>query len=260
MARPSENKVIKINTNPIITMTEEIEMLTKQIKTLEVENRELRDILGIRESVHEFENVSLGFESLKINPTYLELSNKNHTIYETWIQGEFNPTLMSVAGYKRFNTQMIDRAGTVNAWTHKSILEGNLIYQQSADHFHTVIQIAAYLIKAGFEDVVINHWNDVDVVATYGRKTYAFEYERPQTHTVDQLRKKFKAAIQNYDVVYLVCSVGNRDKVSIAVEGRKKTVKEEFSNMCTRGSQFKFFIDCIISGNPIENCHIKVNT
>lgn len=239
----------------VSTLDLEIERLESRIKELENEVTQYKKILGMQGNVAEFENLSLGYRELKIKPQYIYLSQKHHTIFESWIEekGELNEAMLLAAGYKFFTAQQVDKAGTSKAWTHKSILEGSLIYQQSPDHFHTVIQIAAYLIKMGFTNVTSYHWSNVDVSAEFKGKTYAFEYERPRTHCIAQLKTKFLAAKQHYDTVYFVCSSLNKKEIALALEPTGKIINGNTYNMCTRGSQFKNFIERIISGNPVKN-------
>lgn len=112
-----------------------------------------------------------------------------------------------------------------------------------------MIQIAAYLLDHGFADVIVNHWNDVDVVGTYKGETYAFEYEKDGTHSISYTFEKFSNARLKYDHVYIVCTTANKSKVIKAVEPDGQVLfGEKPKNMCTRGSQFEDLINDILAG------------
>lgn len=237
-------------------LTVEVEKLERRIKELEYENTQYKEALGIMNTVQDLEERT----PLSIKPEYVFLSRHQHTIFEDWLENPLSEEMLTAYGYKCFYPLCIYKAGTTKAWTHESILEDSLIYQQSPDHFHSVLQIAAYLIKFGFTNVTIHHWNDVDVTGSFRGKTYAFEYERPGTHSIKALKTKFNVAKLKYDFVYFVCQTSNKATIAKAIE---PTGEIKFNciphNMCTRGKQFKYFIERIISGHSIQNCPIKDN-
>ncbi|MDD2628176.1 MAG: hypothetical protein PHD20_04780 [Clostridia bacterium] len=237
-------------------MTLEMERLEKRVEELEFENKQYREALGIIKNIQDLEERT----PIKIKFEYQELSRHQHTIFEDWVEDSINDQVFKASGYKIFYPICIHKSGTTKAWTHESILEDSLIYQQSPDHFHAVLQIAAYLIKFGFTDVEIHHWNDVDVTGKFKNKTYAFEYERPGTHTVKELKIKFNNAKSKYDTVYIVCQALNKKEVARAIEPNAEAMFTDIThNMCTRGQQFKYFIERIISGYSIENCPFEDN-
>lgn len=233
--------------------------LESRIRDLETENKRLRMELGEDGVVVGVEFSRSDFEFLKIKEMYYDIFLDQHTIFESWIWQEIDIKALRRAGYVLFNSQNIVKAGTVNIWTHRSIYDGRVIYQQSPDHFHAVLQLAVYLMELGFDSVKINHWDDVDVSASYLGKSYAFEYERPGTHTVSDIRKKFRSAKEKYDYVYFICNAKNRQAMAKALEGGVLKARDLPANMCTRGKQLKFFIDCIVAENPIENCPVVEN-
>ena len=192
----------------------EISKLEKRVNKLEKENELYRNALGLVNNVQELETLTF----IQIKPEYRALSRYQHTIFEDWLITPIDNLIFETAGYVCFQPIRISEPGTTKAWTHKSIVEDPYIYQQTPDHFHSVLQIAAYLIKYGFTDVKIHHWNDVDVSRTFDNITYAFEYERPKTHSISQLKPKFTRAKEKYNTVYIVCQNSNKEEVARAVE------------------------------------------
>ncbi len=202
----------------------------------------------------------------KLKPQYKALSEEHHIIFENWFEGEYNEAALRRDGYKFFQPIRINASGTTRSWIDTSIVINNRISppargmrtsdattkergQQTPDHYNTVIQIAAYLLDHGFADIIVNHWNDVDVVGTYKGETYAFEFERDGTHAVDYIFEKFSNARLKYDHVYIVCTASNKSKVIKAVEPDGQVlIGEKPKNMCTRGSQFEDLINDILAG------------
>jgi len=257
----SENGGKLVNNKELIqslynTMIIKVERLEKRVGELELENKQYREALGIINNMQDLEEKT----PIKIKPEYQALSRHQHTIFESWLENPINEKVLAASGYKIFYPLRISEPGTTKAWTHESILEDSLIYQQTPDHFYAVLQIAAHLIKFGFTDVEIRHWNNVDVTGKFKNKIYAFEYERPGTHTVQELKTKFNNAKSKYDYVYIVCQASNKKEVARAVEPDAKILFTNAThNMCTRGHRFKYFIERIISGYSIENCPIEDN-
>lgn len=188
-------------------------------------------------------------DSYKIKLKYQELCNKHKVIFENMFEGDFSESALRRKGYKSYAPHRINGSGTTRSWVHSSIINGSLIEQQTPDHYNTVVQIAAYLIDKGFENVQINHYNDVDVVGTLNGKTYAFEYERDGSHPISDIFEKFSRAKLTYDNVFIVCMASNKVKVAKAVEPDGIIpYGEKPKNMCTRGTQFADLIEDIISG------------
>lgn len=208
-------------------------------------------IKGIAQNIDSREvKVTESIKQYKIKPQYEELCRVHKTVFEHMFEGEYSEAALLRDGYKGFTPQRIcGGTGTEKAWTHTSIVKGNKIEQQSQDHYHTVFQIAAYLIDHGFTDVVVNHYGDVDVVGTLNGRTYAFEYERDGSHTIRDIFEKFARAKQKYDHVTVVCMSTNKNAVIKAVEPEGVVAYgERPKNMCTRGAQFDDLMAEILEG------------
>lgn len=244
---------IKLASENIIA---EVKKLECRIKELEEENIIYRKRLGIDRGNGSCETIASTKIDIIIKDKYKELSSKNHIICEHWLVEPIEAEILSELGYVQYYPQRIISSGTFKAWIHESILEGHLIYQQSVDHFNTVIQIAATLIDYGFENIIINHWNDVDVSASYNGVTYAFEYERPGSHSLAEIRDKFGRAKLKYDFVFIICSHKNKNDIIRAVEPTFDVQKTP-RNFRIRGVGLKTLIEEIVEGKIKENIKIS---
>ncbi|MFA7169909.1 MAG: hypothetical protein WC178_03575, partial [Candidatus Paceibacterota bacterium] len=224
-------------------------------------------IKGIKPHIDDSEVVNtVQQKQWKLKPQYKALNEEHHIILENWLEGEFNEAAILKSGYKSYQPIRINASGTTKSWIDTTIIVNGRISppakgmrtvdattkergQQTPDHYNTVIQIASYLLDHGFYDIIINHWNDVDVVATYKGETYAFEFEKDGTHSVEYVFTKFSNARLKYDHVYIVCTAANKSRVIKAVEPEGQVpYGESPKNMCTRGSQFEDLINDILAG------------
>jgi hypothetical protein len=224
-------------------------------------------IKGLESSIDSNEVVTTVHQKQwKLKPQYQGMSEEHCIIFENWFEGEFNEAALQQDGYKAFQPIRLNASGTIKAWIKSSIMVGGKVSpparglrtvnattkdrgQQTTDHYATVIQIAAYLLDHGFSDIIINHWTDVDVVATYKGETYAFEFEKDGSHSIGEIFEKFSNARLKYDHVYIVCTTANKSKVIKAVEPDGQVpYGERPKNMCTRGSQFEDLINDILAG------------
>jgi hypothetical protein len=104
------------------------------------------------------------------------------------------------------------------------------------------LQIAAYLKEKCFQNVQVHHEGDADVTSELNELTYAFEYERGRTHTLNQIIDKNSRAKLLYDVVFFVCLQSNERTVKKAVGA---------PNCRPRGFKFKDLIDSVAEGKFI---------
>lgn len=214
-------------------------------------------IKGIAKNIDSREVINTeSSKKYKIKSMYRTLCDKHKTIFENMFEGEFDEAALKREGYEAYTPQRISGSGTTRAWTHESIIKDKYIEQQTPDHYHTVVQLAAYLLDHGFTDIAVNHYGDVDVVGTLNGKTYAFEYERDNSHTIGEIFEKFSRAKQEYDFAFVVCMSTNKAKVIKAVEPDGMVpIGEKPKNMCTRGTQFEDLINDIVAGSK-TNAHV----
>jgi hypothetical protein len=159
---------------------------------------------------------------------------------DDWID-DTDPDRMFSMGYRSHLVQRVTGKGTAKAWILQKILkDGNHIHNQTIDHYASVIQIAGHLLISGFEDVQVNHFEDVDVLARLGAKTFSFEYERPGSHTEKQLTNKMRTIENNGSRCFFVCPGENAKAVTKAVGAH---------NTYTRGASFEAAIDAVLTEN-----------
>jgi len=155
----------------------------------------------------------------------------NQIYFDDWIHGDSVHELTDNE-YKQVSTQIIDGKGTVKTWIKSSLIINGYVLNQSIDHYASVCQLAGILVKAGFA-VEINHYNDADVIAQKNGTVYAFEYERQDTHTKNEIIEKYETHMKHYDDVFFICSKENHALIKDAVG----------KNAIKRGIQVKNLID-----------------
>jgi hypothetical protein len=209
----------------------------KKAKGLPVEEQTLEEIQ---------EEVEAGFT---IKEQYKQIVDEKtpiyeHIIFEHMLEGSYNAQALIEAGYKKEYPQRALDSGTIVAWVHESLRNGDHVLQQTLDHYATVIQIMLYLIEKGFTEVFVHHRHGVDIEAKYSGETYAFEFERDGTRSVEAISDKFLRAREQFDHVYFISVTTNKNKVIKAVEDPER-IKQKLApvNMRPRGGEVKELID-----------------
>lgn len=161
---------------------------------------------------------------------------------DEWIENP-DQDLIKDWGYEPHLIQRVDANGKAKAWIKSDIVDKTVpnkpkIYNQTLDHYASVVMIAGNLLERGFEDVVVNHFDDEDVRARLGDQEFSFEYERQGSHTEKQLEaKRIKLESTNSRCLF-VCQSSYRKFVA-------KAVGEQ--NTYTRGTALKAAIDAVFS-------------
>ena len=135
----------------------------------------------------------------------LPLAEEHDTYINDWIDGD--PKSLS-PGRDRHTITRAFKPGTTSIWIGSSKVKDGKIMNQTIDHYATVLQIASYLLHRG-ATVNVNHHDDADVVAEINGRTIAVEYERPRSHTTQELIEKNQRAQKQYDKVLFVCTSTN---------------------------------------------------
>jgi hypothetical protein len=162
-------------------------------------------------------NVQEPANDCKIKEEYLTISKENWIVFSDWLEGEGAAYYLQKMGYKLFQPQNILSRGFVNAWIHEGIIKENgHIKNQTLDHYSTVMQLAGLLIELGFDNVKVNHSDDVDVSAELHGQTYGFEYEHPESHDKDDIIKKKERGLLNNQILLFIGSTANED---VLIEG-----------------------------------------
>lgn len=171
---------------------------------------------------------------------------------DEWIEDP-NSTQMNDLGYEPHLVQRIDANGKAKAWILSEIIDKTTpnkpkIYNQSLEHYASVIMIAGRLLQSRFEDVVVNHFDKEDVRARLCDQEFSFEYERPGSHTEKQLEEKCRKLESTNSRCFFVCQKSYEKFVARAVGGR---------NTYTRGASFKTAIDAVLSEHNTDKTEDK---
>jgi hypothetical protein len=170
-----------------------------------------------------------------VDDRFATLAMDNNAYLDDWIDGDAK---VLSPGRDSFPVQRAFRGGTTRMWVKSSIVENGMILNQSIDHYGMVLQIASYLLHKGFS-VEVNHHDDADIVATMDGQTIAIEYERPGSHTVDQLIEKNQRLQTKYGrVVFVVTSTNFKLVSADNCIGMEKTV--------TRGIVLREYLENLI--------------
>ncbi len=168
---------------------------------------------------------------ISIDKDVAQLAADNQIYFDDWIHGDSIHELTN-NGYKQLSTQIINGNGKLKTWIKESLISGDMIGNQSIDHYASVCQLAGILVKSGFA-VEINHYSDADIIARNSGTVYAFEYERAGSHTKNEIVEKYDTHMKHYDDVFFVCSGDNHSMIKEAVG----------KNAIKRGLKVKNLID-----------------
>jgi len=161
---------------------------------------------------------------------------------DEWIENP-DPKLMKGLDYEPHLVQRVCGNGKAKAWIKSEIVDKTVpnkpkIYNQTLDHYASVIQIAGHLLQNEFENVQVNHFDDEDVRARLGNQEFSFEYERQGSHTEKQLETKRIKLESTNSRCFFVCQSSYEKFVAHAVGGH---------NTHTRGTALKEAIDAVIA-------------
>lgn len=155
----------------------------------------------------------------------------------SWCIDETDEEHFSGLGWTRQTFNSATGSGRVKAWVRPGLIINGKVGAQSEDHYATVIQIAGYLLMAGITETVVHHTDDVDVSANIGDEWIAFEFEKPRSHTKDQLIDKQRRAEERHAICYFVGVTENLPFLKDSV------VKQ---NVLPRGTQLRRLMDNLI--------------
>lgn len=170
----------------------------------------------------------IGFEDQKTAPDsgltfkreYKWLISDHKIIFSDWIEGDASVLLQQ--GYEKHQVARVEKRGTVGVFMPRgSVKNGRVILphmgDMKLDHYASVIQFAPILQAENFEEIAINHNQDVDIKAMKNGKWLAFEYEIKGSHTTEELIKKKATALEKGYEVRFVCSSADYPFISGAV-------------------------------------------
>jgi hypothetical protein len=187
----------------------------------------------------EYQPPAIAFE---IDERVRALVDDHDVCLDLWTSGDAGH-YFNALGWQTHSTQDAFSAGKVRTWVKPGKIKNEHILNQTTDHYMTVLQIAGKLLLSGVSDVVVEHHDGVDVSAKIGDERIAFEYERPGSHTQDELTDKLLRAETNHGRCYFVGSTANEGLLKNAV-GEHNVVK--------RGIGLKHLIDTLTNQSNQE--------
>lgn len=170
----------------------------------------------------------IGFEDQKTAPDsgftfkreFKWLISDHKIVFSDWIDGDASVLLQQ--GYEKHQVARVEKRGTVGVFMPRgSVKNGKVVLphmgDMKLDHYASVIQFAPILQAENFEEIAINHNQDVDIKAMKNGKWLAFEYEIKGSHTTEELIKKKATALEKGYEVRFVCSSADYPFISGAV-------------------------------------------
>lgn len=160
-------------------------------------------------------------DAIKINPLLLKLGIENGFIASNWVNGDASLYLKTNGFIPRSVINPVGR-GLTSVWIKSDIINGEIIGTQSVDHYSTVLMIAAYLLELDWK-VEVHHMETADIMAEIDDIKLSIEYERPGSHSKNELKKKSEAIIkqdrlklfvtQSDNFVFVKDAIGDDDVV-----------------------------------------------
>jgi len=132
------------------------------------------------------------------------LVEDNGFCLSSWCEDSKDEEYFSRLGWERRTFNSATSAGRVKAWTRRGLIRNGMVGSQSEDHYSTVLQIAGYLQMSGVSETKVYHTDNVDVSTKIGDEWFAFEFEKPRSHTKDELMAKQRRAEVDHSICYFV--------------------------------------------------------
>jgi hypothetical protein len=155
----------------------------------------------------------------------------------SWCTDETDEEYFGGLGWGRQTFNSATGQGLVKAWVRPGLIKNGKVGSQSEDHYATVIQIAGWLLMAGISETIVHHTDNVDISSKIGDEWIAFEFEKPRSHTKDELMRKQQRAEENHSICYFIGVTENIKFLKDAV------IKQ---NVFPRGTQLRRLMDNLI--------------
>lgn len=152
------------------------------------------------------------------------LSHQQKICFDDWLTCD--PGLLRAQGFESKKGVDCLTGKNIRVWLKQRERPENM----TDDHFVTVCRFSGVIIQSGHE-VKISHFDDADIIID---GDIAVEYERPGSHTFDEICKKRDDALEKYNDVVFICQAQNYDLIKKAV-GEERTV--------TRGKNLRDWIE-----------------
>jgi len=173
-----------------------------------------------------------------IHDGLLNLVTEHGLIMQDWIEGD-DASLVQL-GYEPRRVQRAIGSGLIRAWIKTDILNGEMVMNQSIDHYSTILQIAGWLQQHGIM-ADIQHLDGPDIAFKISEQQYYVEFEHGEQSP--QILQQKKQDTSNGRLIF----VGTSSNIKYLYNA----VGEE--NVVKRGQQLANFLDELIDGNPDKN-------
>uniref|UniRef100_A0A6M3IVY7 Putative ATPase domain containing protein n=4 Tax=viral metagenome TaxID=1070528 RepID=A0A6M3IVY7_9ZZZZ len=169
-----------------------------------------------------------------IHDGLLNLVTEHGLIMQDWIDGD--DSTLSQLGYEPRRVQRAIGSGLIRAWIKTDIMNGEMVMNQSIDHYSTILQIAGWLQQHGIM-VDIQHLDGPDIAFKISEQQYYVEFEHGEQSP--QILQQKKQDTSNGRLVF----VGTSSNIKYLYRnvGETDTYK--------RGQQLADFLDSIIESN-----------
>ncbi len=165
------------------------------------------------------------------NEALLSLVSEHGFILQDWIDGD--DSSLSGLGYVARRVQRAIGSGLVRVWIKQDILIGDMVLNQSLDHYCTVLQVAGYLQQQGIR-ADIQHLNGADLSFEISGKRIYLEYEHGEQSA--QILQHKKQDINSGQLVFI--GQASNIKYLYNVVGEQNVIK--------RGRQLAEYLDNLI--------------
>jgi hypothetical protein len=177
---------------------------------------------NLDETLNKTMEASTGFKL--IHPGLKDLINDHEIYLSDWLQPGQDLSLLTREGWKPYRAQAIDGRPLNNVWLPQKNVIGNLVGNESIDHYSTVLQVAGWAIIHNIPLLQINHNDGVDLLIEVNGKRIAIEYEHPGSHNFKELVDKKERIMNSGAEPLFICQKSNFEEVIKAV-GDKNVVQ-----------------------------------
>jgi len=177
-------------------------------------DHEMAVIKGRKQGQQSYQKTSMDTGFKLVHESLNDVATKHGIYFDDWIDGD--PNVLSRLGFEPRTVQRAIGRGTIRVWIKSDLLIGDMIGNQSIDHYSTVLQIAGYLQQQEVR-TQINHYEDVDIAIQLGNEKIAFEYEHPGSHSMSELIRKKQEFETKYSKVFFIGTAENIKLLSESV-------------------------------------------
>ncbi len=169
-----------------------------------------------------------------VNEALYSIMSEQGIIFDDWIQHE-DSVLEQL--FEKRRPQNALGLGTVKVWIKKGLREGELIGNESIDHYALIAQVAGLLEQKGIH-ATISHLEGADLTFLVDNQSYYFEYEHGEQSPEVLQKKKHDTTTGR---LVFISNKGNHKYLC-------DTVGEE--NVVPRGLRLLDFLEDLIAKQP----------